>query len=186
MTNVARHTMTTKAHIFAFTHVHLTPPSAFPRLREWLFWYHRTQEGPLKGSYRWRGRNATTQTELNPKTLASGASVFQRKILNARKHLISAPEISMRIILLLYLYLCMYLCIYSCIYLLFMCVFSCSQLIDEDPGILPGLDDFPRASHPSELERHLDLRCWMAVATRTVLTIAETIGWNDAQDVRVE
>jgi len=42
-----------------------------------------------------------------------------------------------------------------------------------------GLDDYPRASHPSDDERHLDLRCWMALASKTMSEIAEIIGEED-------
>ncbi|XP_062567869.1 mannosyl-oligosaccharide glucosidase-like [Saccostrea cucullata] len=39
-----------------------------------------------------------------------------------------------------------------------------------------GLDDYPRASHPDENERHLDLRCWMAMASGVLANIAKRIG----------
>ncbi|KAK0416022.1 hypothetical protein QR680_012253 [Steinernema hermaphroditum] len=82
----------------------------YPRLKVWYHWLKTTQSGKEPGVFRWRGRNATTQMELNPKTLPS------------------------------------------------------------------GLDDFPRASHPNDNERHLDLRCWMTFASQVLARLAELSG----------
>ena len=38
-----------------------------------------------------------------------------------------------------------------------------------------GLDDYPRASHPSGDERHLDLRCWMTLASGLMADIAQRL-----------
>ncbi|RXG68487.1 Mannosyl-oligosaccharide glucosidase [Armadillidium vulgare] len=38
-----------------------------------------------------------------------------------------------------------------------------------------GLDDYPRASHPTNDERHLDLRCWMTLAANLIADFAKLI-----------
>jgi Glycosyl hydrolase family 63 C-terminal domain len=47
--------------------------AALPRLEAWFSWFNTTQAGPLPGSFRWRGRDAATEEQLNPLTLNSGA-----------------------------------------------------------------------------------------------------------------
>lgn len=39
-----------------------------------------------------------------------------------------------------------------------------------------GLDDYPRASHPSDIERHVDLRCWIYAATNSMYIISQALG----------
>lgn len=87
----------------------------YPRLEAWFAWFNTTQIGDLPGTYRWRGRDAMTTRELNPKTLSS------------------------------------------------------------------GLDDYPRASHPNDDERHVDLRCWIAFAARVLADVAEILNYPSSK-----
>ncbi|XP_036356212.1 mannosyl-oligosaccharide glucosidase-like [Octopus sinensis] len=53
---------------------------------------------------------------------------------------------------------------------------SRSKTLRNPLTLMSGLDDYPRASNPTELERHVDLYCWMAYSSRTMLNIARLLG----------
>lgn len=44
-----------------------------------------------------------------------------------------------------------------------------------------GLDDYPRASHPDKLERHVDLRCWLAFSNGVMAELAQMLGHDDSK-----
>lgn len=44
-----------------------------------------------------------------------------------------------------------------------------------------GLDDYPRASHPDKMERHIDLRCWLAFATGVMAELAQMLGHDHSK-----
>ena len=44
-----------------------------------------------------------------------------------------------------------------------------------------GFDDFPRATHPTDSEYHLDLRCWIALSAKIMKRIAKTVNDSDSE-----
>ncbi|XP_046386309.1 mannosyl-oligosaccharide glucosidase [Ischnura elegans] len=59
-------------------------------------------------------------------------------------------------------------------------------LLEPSPEINPktlasGLDDFPRASHPTTSERHVDLLCWIALGAAALAEVAELISANSVK-----
>uniref|UniRef100_A0A0K8TMY1 Mannosyl-oligosaccharide glucosidase n=1 Tax=Tabanus bromius TaxID=304241 RepID=A0A0K8TMY1_TABBR len=44
-----------------------------------------------------------------------------------------------------------------------------------------GLDDYPRASHPTSAERHVDLHCWIAYAAGVMADLSHILGRDDTK-----
>ncbi|KAI3382507.1 hypothetical protein SNEBB_010943 [Seison nebaliae] len=53
------------------------------------------------------------------------------------------------------------------------------ELILNPKSLASGLDDYPRSSHVTEFDRHVDLHCWMILAMRIILNVDEKLKLND-------
>ncbi len=130
----------------------------------------------MSGSYRWRGRDPSSSRELNPKTLTSGLDDAPRAShpsggctshaaggagMASGPGLVWAERARP----------------------------SSSQYAQAAPPSLPALQHsscpatfFCWLCHglvslpPADVERHVDLRCWMALAARALATIGSNLG----------
>ena len=149
---------------------HQYPCAAFPRLEAWFRWFNNTQSGATPGAYRWRGRDAAAIAELNPKTLTSGLDDYPRCVRGLSVKLEHA-RCQMQLVWLLW-FSGGETSAWESLPRLF--VFGSAPLVDA--RWRRNLENFTlslrcRASHPSPTERHVDLRCWMALASRALATI---------------
>lgn len=105
--------LTIREVIYDATEIDSFLEKAYPRIKNWFEWLRTTLTGPVTNTFQWKGRDAKTISELNPKTLAS------------------------------------------------------------------GLDDSPRASHPSPDEKHIDILCWIAFGAEVMSKIATQVDMNE-------